>query len=59
MQTLIMSEGDQWVLDQVSAVATALTAGTAGKPVNAADAAVRRFATKNLGKAQLIATLED
>ena len=54
-----MSEGDRWVTAQASAVALALHAGTAGKPVAAAQAAVRKFATKELGKAGLIATLED
>ncbi|KAG5638992.1 hypothetical protein H0H81_007900 [Sphagnurus paluster] len=59
LQTLIMSEGDTWVWAQVSTISNALSAGTAGQPVKAADFAVRRFATKELGKAQLIATLED
>ncbi|KAJ8523554.1 hypothetical protein ONZ45_g64 [Pleurotus djamor] len=43
MQTLVMT----------------LRAGTAGKPVNTASSAVRRFATKELGRADLIAALED
>ncbi|RDB22675.1 hypothetical protein Hypma_010292 [Hypsizygus marmoreus] len=59
LQTLIMSEGDKWVWAQASTISHALSAGTAGQPVKAADAAVRRFATKELGKADLIATLED
>ncbi|KAG5644064.1 hypothetical protein DXG03_009154 [Asterophora parasitica] len=59
LQTLVMSEGDKWVTAQVSTISTALSGGTAGQPVQAADSAVRRFATKELGKAQLIATLED
>ncbi|KAF5387827.1 hypothetical protein D9615_000337 [Tricholomella constricta] len=59
LQTLVMSEGDKWVLAQVSTISNALSAGTAGQPVKAADASVRRFATKELGKAQLIASLED
>lgn len=59
MQTLIMSEGDKWVFAQVAVVARALAAGTAGKPVHVAGASVRRFATKELGKADLIASLED
>ncbi|KAL0949734.1 hypothetical protein HGRIS_009774 [Hohenbuehelia grisea] len=59
LQTLIMSEGDKWVRDQAFNVALALRAGTAGKPVQTADAAVRRFATRELGKADLIASLED
>ncbi|KAJ8698235.1 hypothetical protein PTI98_004968 [Pleurotus ostreatus] len=59
MQTLIMSEGERWVRDQASNVSLALRAGTAGKPVETASAAVRRFTTKELGKASLIAALED
>lgn len=59
MQTLIMSEGDQWVVNQVTDVSLALRSGTAGKPVSVAQRAVRRFATKELGKAKSIAALED
>lgn len=59
LQTLIMSEGDKWVWVQVSSISRALNAGTTGQPVKAADSAVRRFATKELGKAHIIATLED
>lgn len=59
LQTLIMSEGDKWVWGQVSNISIALRAGTAGKPVKAADSAVRRFATRQLGEAELIASLED
>ncbi|EIM88281.1 uncharacterized protein STEHIDRAFT_110059 [Stereum hirsutum FP-91666 SS1] len=59
MQTLIMSEGDQWVVNQVADVSLALRSGTAGKPVSVAQKAVRRFATKELGKAKSIAALED
>ncbi|KAL4264211.1 hypothetical protein AB1N83_004585 [Pleurotus pulmonarius] len=59
MQTLVMSEGERWVRDQASNVSLALRAGTAGKPVETASAAVRRFTTKELGKASLIAALED
>jgi hypothetical protein len=58
-QALIMSEGDKWVSGQVASVSVALRAGTAGQPVQTADAAVRRFATKELGRAELIASLED
>lgn len=54
-----MSEGDKWVLAQASTVARALSTGTTGQPVNTAESAVRKFATKELGKADLIATLED
>lgn len=59
LQTLVMSEGDKWVVGQTSNVGLALRAGTAGKPVQAADSAVRSFATKELGKATAIAALED
>jgi hypothetical protein len=54
-----MSEGDKWIWAQASTVARALSAGTAGQPVNTAESAVRKFATKELGKAHLIASLED
>lgn len=59
MQTLIMSEGDKWVYSQASTVSRALNTGTEGKPVRVAGEAVRKFATKELGKADLIASLED
>ncbi|KAG7097055.1 hypothetical protein E1B28_004445 [Marasmius oreades] len=59
MQTLIMSEGDKWVSDQTLNVSLALRAGTSGEPVRIAETSVRRYATKELGKAELIATLED
>ncbi|KAL0570756.1 hypothetical protein V5O48_011199 [Marasmius crinis-equi] len=59
MQTLIMSEGDKWVANRISDIMLALRAGTAGEPVQAAETAVRKFATRELGKAELIATLED
>jgi len=59
MQTLVMSEGDQWVLEQVQAIAFALREGTDGKPVKTAEHAVRRFATKELGKTNHILALED
>ncbi|PPQ92387.1 hypothetical protein CVT25_008737 [Psilocybe cyanescens] len=59
MQTLIMSEGDKWVYAQASTVSRALNSGTEGKPVQVAGEAVRKFATKELGKADLIASLED
>ena len=59
MQTLIMSEGDKWVWEQVTSVSRALKVASSSKPVQEAEAAVRRFATKELGKADLIASLED
>jgi hypothetical protein len=54
-----MSEGDKWVAAQASNISLALRAGTAGKPVQTAGSAVRGFATKELGRAAVIATLED
>ncbi|KAJ6509900.1 hypothetical protein C8R47DRAFT_964303 [Mycena vitilis] len=59
LQTLIMSQGDTWVLGQAANVGLALRAGTEGHPVQTADSAVRKFATRELGKADLIATLAD
>ncbi|EIW61747.1 uncharacterized protein TRAVEDRAFT_117826 [Trametes versicolor FP-101664 SS1] len=59
LQTLIMSEGDSWVKLQTADVAVALREGTAGKPVHTAADAVRSFATKSLGQAHFIASLED
>ena len=59
LQTLIMSEGDSWIALQTGDIAVALRMGTEGKPVHNADAAVRSFATKSLGKADFIASLED
>jgi hypothetical protein len=54
-----MSEGEKWVQAQVENVALALRSGNASKPVNTAESAVRSFTTKELGKAQVIAALED
>ncbi|KAI0366399.1 hypothetical protein BV20DRAFT_971918 [Pilatotrama ljubarskyi] len=59
LQTLIMSEGDSWIALQTADTAVALRQGTAGKPVHEAQEAVRSFATKSLGKADFIASLED
>ncbi|KAJ7499005.1 hypothetical protein FB451DRAFT_1427791 [Mycena latifolia] len=59
LQTLIMSQGESWVRGQAGNVGLALRAGTEGRPVQTADAAVRKFATRELGKADLIATLAD
>ncbi|PSR73595.1 hypothetical protein PHLCEN_2v10514 [Hermanssonia centrifuga] len=59
LQTLIMSEGEKWVSAEVASVAGALREGTAGGPVGQAQSAVRKFATKQLGKAEVIAALED
>lgn len=59
MQTLIMSEGDKWVWAQVHTISLAMNAGVEGQPVALAGSAVRSFATRRLGKADLIASLED
>ena len=60
LQTLIMSEGDQWVGKSVASVALALRLpGPEGKPVGTANNAVRSFATRELNQAAAIATLED
>ncbi|RDX53100.1 hypothetical protein OH76DRAFT_1399703 [Lentinus brumalis] len=59
LQTLIMSEGDSWIALTTADVAASLRMETDGKPVHTAGSAVRSFATKNLGKADLIASLED
>ncbi|KAJ7095297.1 hypothetical protein B0H15DRAFT_828923 [Mycena belliarum] len=59
LQTLIMSQGESWVRGQAANVGLALRGGTEGQPVRTADAAVRKFATRELGKADLIATLAD
>lgn len=59
MQTLIMSEGEKWVQDQTVAIAIALRSGTEGKPVTNAETCIRRFATRELGRAKYISALED
>jgi len=59
MQTLIMSEGDKWVWAQVQTISLALNAGVEGQPVALAGSTVRSFATRRLGKADFIASLED
>lgn len=59
MQTLIMSEGDKWVLSESHEISLSLRAGVDGRPVHTAEAAVRKFATKQLQKADFIAALED
>ena len=59
LQTLIMSEGDQWVLAQIASISGALREGTAGRPVEQAGKTDRKFATKQHGKAESIAALED
>ncbi|KAF9780239.1 hypothetical protein BJ322DRAFT_1085391 [Thelephora terrestris] len=59
MQTLIMSEGEKWVQDQTVAIAIALRSGTEGKPVTSAEMSIRKFATRELGRANYISALED
>lgn len=59
MQTLIMSEGEKWVQDQTVAIAIALRSGTEGKPVTTAEMCIRKFATRELGRANYISGLED
>ena len=59
MQTLIMSEGEKWVQDQTVAIAIALRSGNEGKPVTTAETCVRKFATRELGRANYISALED
>ncbi|KAI0721908.1 hypothetical protein C8T65DRAFT_565432 [Cerioporus squamosus] len=59
LQTLIMSEGDSWIALTTADVAVSLRLGTEGKPVHTAGTAVRSFATRSLGKAEFIASLED
>ncbi|KAF8307006.1 hypothetical protein DL93DRAFT_2143470 [Clavulina sp. PMI_390] len=59
LQTLIMSEGDKWVHSTVASVSLALRAGNEAKPVDTASQAVRKFATRELNKAENIASLDD
>ena len=54
-----MSEGDKWVSQQVATIGGLLREGNEGKPVSNAQSTVKRFATKQLGKADAIAALED
>lgn len=59
MQALVMSEGDDWIREQMKLVATALRQGPSACPLEVARTSVRRVATHALGKAPLIADLED
>lgn len=54
-----MSEGDKWVHNSIASVSLSLRAGNEAKPVNTASSAVRNFATRELNKAEAIATLDD
>ncbi|KAH9999339.1 hypothetical protein BJV77DRAFT_940102 [Russula vinacea] len=59
LQTLVMSEGDIWILEQVKLVGKALRRGPSARPVEVSRTSVKRVATHALGKAPLIADLED
>jgi hypothetical protein len=59
LQTLVMSEGDSWIQEQVKLVGTALKQGPSACPVEVARTSVKRVATHALGKAPLIADIED
>jgi hypothetical protein len=59
LQTLVMSEGDTWIQEQVKLVGTALRRGPSAQPVEVARSSVKRVATRALGRAPLIADLED
>ncbi|KAI9512168.1 hypothetical protein F5148DRAFT_1273809 [Russula earlei] len=52
MQTLVMSEGDHWIQEQ-------LKLGPSACPVEVARTSIKRIATHALNKAPLIAELED
>jgi hypothetical protein len=54
-----MSEGDVWIQEQVKLVGRALRKGPSARPVEVARTSVKRVATHALGKAPLIADLED
>ena len=56
-----MSEGDRWLVAQIQQVALAFRAKEEeSRPVQVADEAVRKFATRELGKAKgLIAAVDD
>ncbi|KAG8926335.1 hypothetical protein FRC01_008986 [Tulasnella sp. 417] len=58
LQTLVMSEGDRWLLNQIHQ--TSIEMRGEGKPIEATEEAVRKFATRELGKAKgLIAAVDD
>jgi len=62
LQTLVMSESDRWLMSQIQQVSLALRVyqDGEGKPVQTAEEAVMRFATRELGKAKgLIAAVDD
>jgi hypothetical protein len=59
LQTLVMSEGDAWIQEHVKLVGNALRQGSSAHPVEVARTSIKRVATRALGKAPLIADLED
>jgi hypothetical protein len=59
LQTLVMSEGDAWIQEHVKVVGNALRQGSSARPVEVARTSIKRVATRALGKAPLIADLED
>ncbi|KAI9448217.1 hypothetical protein H4582DRAFT_1899286 [Lactarius indigo] len=59
LKTLVMSEGDTWIREQVKLVGTALRRGPSAHPVEVARSSIKRVATRALGRAPLIADLED
>jgi hypothetical protein len=58
LQTLVMSEGDIWIQEQVKLIGTALRQGPSARPVEVSRTS-KCVATHALGKAPLIANLED
>jgi len=58
MQTLVMSEGEQWVKESAAHIASLLH-DKGAKPVASADTAVRRFFTPRLKNANMILGVEE
>ncbi len=59
LQTLVMSEGDQWVTRTVASVAYALRDPINGRPIETAEDAIRGYAKTNLGKVKVNAALDE
>ncbi|KAJ3490321.1 hypothetical protein NLI96_g1541 [Meripilus lineatus] len=59
LQTLVMSEGDQWVRSTVASVAYALRDSINGRPIETAETAIRGYAKTNLGKVKVNAALDE
>lgn len=59
LQTLVMSEGDQWVKNTVAAVAYALRDSINGRPIETAETAIRGYAKVNLGKVKVNTALDE